>query len=1060
MGASILRFSLDVHKTQSQVTVSASQYSTDKRLMIRLMERGIPYEIEDGCFAVFSAIKPDGKPLYNDCMIRNNSIIYDFTKQTTPVVGILPCQIHLYGADGRLLMAPRFQIIVHEAVYDGEAVESSAEYLAMSEYINHIFESYEWRGEKVFIRYSANANGADFTEFWTYGQNFIGFATGLEAPESPLAYKWVLFTGGGGSGGTGEPGKDGEDGLTPYIGENGNWWIGDEDTGVKAAGEDGAYVVAVDENGGDATKTTYTMRFSDGSTYDFDVYHGASAYDIWLAEGHTGTEADFLEWLKGADGATGATGATGADGEDGVGIASIEQTTTSTEDGGENILTITSTEGQKATFTVKNGSKGSKGEKGDTGEQGAKGDPGTSVTVSSVSESSASGGSNVVTFSDGKTLTVKNGKDGEKGDPYTLTETDKTEIAHEVVEMVPEEVYIGDGEMPEGAVLQVVVEDDEYKQIQLTPLYAESLEWLEANGEKDKLYVLPDGFIYGYFESESTQLYVNRLPEADTDKLIGSDVTTATKHTGYFSGVRLNSSGYLETQAGSYVTGFIPYTYQGEDDKIRVKNTGWCSSSKTMGIWGYDSNYNLVGIIVGYGKSTNTSFEDFVTGSGNGVSGKYWTKEVDGQYMGTFVPSESNEVASGTIDLSNVAYIRIFMGDFANAIITVNQEIIEGGTEGGLGWNNTGHAFVPANYEPRIIALEQRLDAIAPVGGDIDLDYIRNWDMPIYDANIPVFETTENKAAISNSERNCASLYAKYDALMAQYPEYITKTDHGVCSDGVTHIYQYDFKTPATYHTGSLFSEVKPKAILMSGIHREYTCAYGLYYALEEIVSNPELKHFLNNVHLIVFPCANPYAFNYDNGTHYQNANGIEIHRNFEVGFVNYEAEGDDQYSGPSPLSEIESQIIDKVMKANKDAAFVMSAHTYNNAKDGTTDHRVMWCSAGTLYTCNLACRLIQKMSVSFRKRFGDQFTGDNPNEPMGYVSVSGTGGSEYRQGTKYGIQGFNLEVSETFSPTDSTQRTSFAMSRYTEVYANVLLTAFGVYDYKDKDKYCKYLRG
>lgn len=31
----------------------------------------------------------------------------------------------------------------------------------------------------------------------------------------------------------------GEDGLTPYIGENDNWWIGEEDTGVKAAtGED------------------------------------------------------------------------------------------------------------------------------------------------------------------------------------------------------------------------------------------------------------------------------------------------------------------------------------------------------------------------------------------------------------------------------------------------------------------------------------------------------------------------------------------------------------------------------------------------------------------------------------------------------------------------------------------------------------------------------------------------------------------------------------------------------------------------------------------------------
>lgn len=33
--------------------------------------------------------------------------------------------------------------------------------------------------------------------------------------------------------------SDGEDGQTPHIGDNGNWWIGEEDTGVKAAGPAG-----------------------------------------------------------------------------------------------------------------------------------------------------------------------------------------------------------------------------------------------------------------------------------------------------------------------------------------------------------------------------------------------------------------------------------------------------------------------------------------------------------------------------------------------------------------------------------------------------------------------------------------------------------------------------------------------------------------------------------------------------------------------------------------------------------------------------------------------------
>ncbi len=43
----------------------------------------------------------------------------------------------------------------------------------------------------------------------------------------------------GKDGTNGQNGSDGADGNTPFIGENGNWWIGETDTGVKAAGTDG-----------------------------------------------------------------------------------------------------------------------------------------------------------------------------------------------------------------------------------------------------------------------------------------------------------------------------------------------------------------------------------------------------------------------------------------------------------------------------------------------------------------------------------------------------------------------------------------------------------------------------------------------------------------------------------------------------------------------------------------------------------------------------------------------------------------------------------------------------
>lgn len=77
-----------------------------------------------------------------------------------------------------------------------------------------------------------------------------------------------------------------------------------------------------------------------------------------------------------AVGPAGATGAAGKDGKDGVGIQSVVQTTTSIEDSGTNIVTVTKTDGEISTFEVRNGSKGSKGDTGPQGPQGPKGETG------------------------------------------------------------------------------------------------------------------------------------------------------------------------------------------------------------------------------------------------------------------------------------------------------------------------------------------------------------------------------------------------------------------------------------------------------------------------------------------------------------------------------------------------------------------------------------------------------------------------------------------------------------------------------------------------------------
>ena len=75
------------------------------------------------------------------------------------------------------------------------------------------------------------------------------------------------------------------------------------------------------------------------------------------------------------------------------------------------------------------------------GKNGQPGKDGTSVTVTSVSESAEDGGSNVVTFSDGKKLTVKNGKKGTDGKDYVLTDADKQDIANLAIAALKTETW-------------------------------------------------------------------------------------------------------------------------------------------------------------------------------------------------------------------------------------------------------------------------------------------------------------------------------------------------------------------------------------------------------------------------------------------------------------------------------------------------------------------------------------------------------------------------------------------------------------------------------------------
>ena len=95
---------------------------------------------------------------------------------------------------------------------------------------------------------------------------------------------------------------DAAKGYIPYIGTNGNWWIGDTDTGVDAngikgdTGADGVGIAKIEKTATNDNVDTYTVTLTNGKTYTFTVTNGKD----------------------GANGKDGENGKDGADGKDGL----------------------------------------------------------------------------------------------------------------------------------------------------------------------------------------------------------------------------------------------------------------------------------------------------------------------------------------------------------------------------------------------------------------------------------------------------------------------------------------------------------------------------------------------------------------------------------------------------------------------------------------------------------------------------------------------------------------------------------------------------------------------
>ena len=251
MNPSIFRISLDIHDEGSQVSLAVKKGDTIRVIQATLTERGRPYTITAGCTAVFTAKKPDGSILYNACTVSGSGITYAMTPQTTAAAGRADCEFRLYDAADELITSPRFNIVICDTVYDDDdVIESTSEATALTELIDEATELIETVESKLANGEFDGADGQAATI--EVGQTVTGEAGSPAAvANTGTANAAVLhFTiPKGEKGDAGAQGEKGEAGKAPYIGEDGQWYAWDEDSG---AYEDTGVssTTLVDENSG------------------------------------------------------------------------------------------------------------------------------------------------------------------------------------------------------------------------------------------------------------------------------------------------------------------------------------------------------------------------------------------------------------------------------------------------------------------------------------------------------------------------------------------------------------------------------------------------------------------------------------------------------------------------------------------------------------------------------------------------------------------------------------------------------------------------------------------
>ena len=435
---------------------------------IEIKNHGADIDLSECTLATYYGLKPDEHKVGVECRVdKDKGLIYlPLYLQMTTAEGVLKGIVELQFPEGNV----RFSGVNFKVSFapDDTKIESTDDFNILENFIskpttngvvgqvlsidndgNTIWRTLkEFDGDYAHLSNRPSINGVelngdksleDLNIKQTYTADDIPFADGETFQQK--------FNNGELKG---QDGVSGADGITPHIGDNGNWIIGETDTNKPSQGTNGV-------NGNDGVGVTKSevntsgelvITYSNGDSTNLgkivgkdgldgtNGQNGLSAYEIAKNGGFIGSEDEWLASLKGekgeqgeqgiqgiqgVQGEKGERGEKGQNGADGIGIANSE-----INKNGELVITYSNNTVDNLGVVV--GADGKDGTNGTNGIDGIDGKDGIGITNAEINNSGE------------LTLTYSNGTSANLGKVVGADGKDGADLSNEVEDI---KAYIG-----------------------------------------------------------------------------------------------------------------------------------------------------------------------------------------------------------------------------------------------------------------------------------------------------------------------------------------------------------------------------------------------------------------------------------------------------------------------------------------------------------------------------------------------------------------------------------------------------------------------------------------